>query len=570
MTRLLAVDWDENEVRFLLGNLKNDQLTVLKTGAASLDADDESGETVGKGVLSPPVFSALQVLLKDHHVEKCRTILVLGRWNLELHHLTLPASREEDLPAMVRNVMLREMGTFSELDPIDYLTLTGSETEERQLALVTISAVKRQKLATLFRGIGRPLTKIEYRGAAAAELLTHRLIKPESEKLGLAVTLLNREVELTMLLGNRLADFRSFKIPETADEAEATERVVSEIVRTATVGLPEITDLPVETLYLFRAGDEWQGLADKLADRSFEIVPVDPFALPGITCAHPPESPSRFASLLGALLAAAPGKRPTFDLLDPKERPKPPNIARWIVFAILFLGICGYALYQWNALAIQQLKEEADKLETEVKTLAEGITGLRNPYFFLSRAQAWDNQGANWLDELRDLSVVFPEAEDLVMTQMTFQAGPINRNPNIIGQIQLRGMVRDPAVLRMLQAKLQAGRYHRMSTPVPTRNPAGGGYPWLFSATIYCFRRPNAATYLTMLPVELQRESYQAVQPAAVSSPPASTSSPSPVAETPVSPAPLPTGTPVAPSPATTTPPESPPATPGTTEEATP
>ncbi|MDR3110640.1 MAG: hypothetical protein LBU65_13310 [Planctomycetaceae bacterium] len=517
MARILAVDWDDNDVYFLLGNLKNDKLSVLKTGTASILPDDGAAvETSAKSGVPQSVLLAIETLLKENRVDKCYTMLVLGRWYLELHHISLPASRESDLPSMARNVMLRDVPSFSELDPIDYITLAGGETSERKLALVTMSVVKRQKLSAAFRKIGRPLSKIEYRGAAAAELLVHNKIKPEHQNLSLVVTILSSEVELTTLYGEQLVAFRSFKIPENADETETTERIFAEIVRTINVALPDVIDLPIETVYIFGAENEWKLLAARLLERSLEVVILNPFSLENVTCTTPPEQPSRFAALLGAAFSAAGNgkQRSAFDLLDPKEKPKPPNIARWVVFAILFLGICCYGLYQWNTMAIERLKDDANKLEEDMKKLAGEIQEVRNPYFFLSRTQVWDNQCANWLDELRDLSILLPEAEDLVITQMTFQSGPVGNNVNITGQILLRGMVRDTSVLQVLQAKLQNGRYHRMVLPVPTRNPAGGGYPWLFTTTIYCFRRQYPQTYLYALPKELQEESNNPVQPA--------------------------------------------------------
>jgi hypothetical protein len=71
---------------------------------------------------------------------------------------------------------------------------------------------------------------------------------------------------------------------------------------------------------------------------------------------------------------------------------------------------------------------------------------------------------------------------------MTF-SGPINtRDQRIVGSITLSGMARDPSVLMKLQNDLHSSRRYLMQYSAPRPNPAGGGYPWLFSTTIYRLR----------------------------------------------------------------------------------
>lgn len=522
MARFLAVDWDDNEIRYLLASLKKDRLTTLKIGSAPLE--HESGDE--NDPLAAPLRT-FRTRFKERRLEKCRTSLLLGRSAFDMFPLELPAASDAELPDMVKNQVMRELPGFFEVDPVDYIPITDQAAPQRRLLALTLSAVRRQKLQRAFRTLGFPIARLGSRNVAAAELALRSDLfvstrkdaeadapaTPEHPSFGstdpiLIVTILTNEVELTTLLDRKIVALRSFKLPESLDNEEFDERVAAEIVRTATIGVPDESDQPIKRMILYGTQEEHEPLVRLLQDRELDVLLVNPFEIHDLVCDERPEFPGRYAPLLGALRAVGEGRREAVDFLAPKEKPRPVNHARLTVMALLIIAILGYGLYQWNAVAIGRLTVEADRLSKERDDLAAEIKKYANQYFILNRTRIWDMQGANWLDELRDISINFPGAEDLVITQMTFDSGPINNNPNITGAIRLRGMVRDLSVLRLLQQKLHQGRFHRMQFPAPSRNPAGGGYPWLFSTTIYVFRRANPMTYLQSLSPELQRESY--------------------------------------------------------------
>ena len=157
---------------------------------------------------------------------------------------------------------------------------------------------------------------------------------------------------------------------------------------------------------------------------------------------------------------------------------------------LLFLfGIAGYGVYHWNEGVIQGMKTELAQLESEYKEVATKFQEVQPIWNVLRQTQYWDAQGVVWLDELRELSVVLPAEQNLVVTGITFTTGPINNDSRISGMIQLSGMVRDPSVLMTLQRDLQAKGIYQMRYPAPSPNPAGGGYPWLFRTSIMRWRR---------------------------------------------------------------------------------
>ena len=108
--RLLAIDWDDNELRYLLGSVQKDNLTVIKAGGCPLDAESDPA-------------SALRNVVKEERIETCPALLALGRSKVELLYLTLPPCAQAEIPVLLRNQLLRELPNLAERDPLDFLTL---------------------------------------------------------------------------------------------------------------------------------------------------------------------------------------------------------------------------------------------------------------------------------------------------------------------------------------------------------------------------------------------------------------------------------------------------------------
>lgn len=501
MARYLAVDWDDFECRYLLATLQKGTWKIQKVGAVSLDetvAERPSTEE-GEGGETPPktpaerftlVTESLKTALKEQRIEPAPVLLGLGRNQVEMYYLTLPPSPEAEIPGMLKNQLLRESPGFSEYDPLDYLTLGDGGDESLRLLALTIPLSFRQTLVRSFRGIGRNPQRIGFRPLDAARLLADSDLAPEQFEPGLVVDLVGSEVDLVLLEGRRVVSVRSLRLPDSLNLEESFDRIADELERSVMIAAEGLSSESIRKLYLFGTEEDWQPLTERLQQgRPWEITVVNPFHLPGYAASSVPESPGRFAPLLGLLAEQRDRSRDTIDLLHPKEAAKPTNYLRAAVMAVLLLLVCGFGVFHWNRGVIQGLESERAKLEEEYKEALAGYQQIYPIYAVLQNARTWDTDGVAWLDELRDLSLVVPGEQDLVLSQISFTGGPVNNDRRYRGTIRLSGMVRDTAVLLNLDQALRAQGRYLMQSPTTSPNPAGGGYPWRFTTVIYRLNR---------------------------------------------------------------------------------
>jgi hypothetical protein len=152
--------------------------------------------------------------------------------------------------------------------------------------------------------------------------------------------------------------------------------------------------------------------------------------------------------------------------------------------AFVLLAIICFGLYYVNQSILASMQAELEAVKAEHQHVSTELTQLQPGFNVLRQTMIWESHNIVWLDVLKDLSEVLPSDTELVVEQMTLTTGPFP-NPRSSGSITLLGFVRDPSVLMKLQNDLQAtGRYLVHYQP-PSRNPAGGGYPWRFRTTIY-------------------------------------------------------------------------------------
>jgi hypothetical protein len=417
-------------------------------------------------------------------------LISLGRNKIEWLHQTLPPCEEDEIPFLLKNQVLREVPNYADFDPLDYLVLDFSQAERKLLAL-TIPLVLRQSVVRAFRSIGRTPQRIGFRAVDAAELILRNNLNSKESEPCLVVNVAGNEVDLILTVGKKLTSIRSILLPEKTNIINAGRNLIGEIERTVTIGIDGVSD-PIKKIFLFGDENEESELVNELMKKELEVNVINPFTLPKISAAEIPELPGRFASLLGNFLAhtAIPKPKPAWgiDFLHPKEAPKPKSYVRAASLAALLLVACVAGLYHWNQGVVQGLERELVQVKAEHQKVAGELQQIQPSWNVLRQTQFWEMQNILWLDELKELSVVLPNDQDLVVSQMSFTTGQTGNNPRVAGTIQLSGMVRDPAVLLKLQSDLHSKGRYMMQYPAPSPNPAGGGYPWLFRTAIYRLR----------------------------------------------------------------------------------
>lgn len=497
MARILAVEWDSNEFRFVLGFIAQDKLTVIKADAAPIEGGDPDA-----------IISTFSKTMRENRIGGVRTLLALNRAQAEVHYLSLPPASDEELPELVRNQIIRDSSTYTDASALDFVPLNEQIDGPRKVMSAHISRTELKTYRTIFRTVGKNLARIELRTLALNELLSRTTFANDHEPI-LMVCVGLEDADIVIRYAGQVVSLRSFRLAELADPFESLKRVATEITRTIAVGVPETFDAPIKKVIIFGAEEEAATIGENLADPELEVHPIDPFSIEKVRTKDRPLLPGKYAPLIGMLFTERPGVKPAIDLLAPKESPKPPNYARIVAMLVLLFILIGTGLYLWNRNQLTKMDGELADLTTEYEELVARNKQLAPQFAVLNYARNWDGGGSIWLDELREISALFPSTQDLVVTEMTFTSGPINNNPRFAGMIRFSGIVRDPVVLHQFRAALGQKGFYYMQAPVTTRNPGGGGYPFQFrNATILCGKRPNSGTYLKSLSPELQKDSY--------------------------------------------------------------
>ena len=481
MAKFLAIDWDETECRYAVAVLQHEKIVVREVGIVPIAEPMEGNES------EPPLTTLAKTIhdfCKEEKIGSCPLLLSLGRNHVEWVQQKLPPCKKSEIPLILKNQVLREVSGSTELDPIDYLILESSAEGHRVLAL-TVAWTFRRSLVRTFRSLGYPPLHIGFRAGSAAELVLRNraLLEGDPAEPYLVVNTVGNDVDLLVIAEERITALRSFRLP--AEHWQ--QNLADEIERTLTIGLEGTTPLTVRHVILFGDGTETK-LQYYLAQYGLTVQFLNPFTLPNLSVSKEKEinDPEKFAPLIGSLLLQTQKVKPVIDFLHPKEAPKPPNYARPVLLTLVLLGILCTGLYYWNQTIIRQMENQLKEVKAEHQQVTDSYQQLYPSWNVLRQTQLWEMQNIVWLDVLKELSDVLPSNTDLVVSQMTLTTG--TNNPRFSGTITLAGKVRDPSVLRKLQSDLQSSGRYLVQNPAPSPNPAGGGYPWWFSTTIYRLR----------------------------------------------------------------------------------
>src|SRR5579885_1677901 len=102
MPRLLALEWDNREVRVAVGTPRGSDALIEDAFIIPLPARAEGtdGEQKTAGLIA--------AALSERRVGRATGLAAVGRAGIELKELTLPPAPDEELPDLVRFQALRE------------------------------------------------------------------------------------------------------------------------------------------------------------------------------------------------------------------------------------------------------------------------------------------------------------------------------------------------------------------------------------------------------------------------------------------------------------------------------
>lgn len=473
MARLLALEWDAKEARVAVAQRRGKDVIVEQAFSVEL-APRDPGQTFADTNVGERVASALAA----RRVSRAETLVAVGRASIELRLLTIPPAPAAELPEMVRFQALRQFSALGEDWPLDFVPLQHSEETGSKVLAATISPDLVTQIRQTCDAAGLTPRRLVLRPFAAASLLRRR---DSDGRCRLMVDMLTDEADLTVLVDQNVAFLRTVRLSVSGGE-ELNRALLAEIRRTMVAAQNQLGGRRVEQIVLFGDGKSHEGLLSQLEQNlSVDVEFFNPFSglrLHSSLASADLDNPGRFAPLLGMLIDEAAGTPHAIDFLHPRRKPTPPNVRRRNIMigagvGALLLLLFGIVWVQVASLdrKIDDLTEQKTKLESTVKAANERLRDV-------GEIDQWARSDITWLEELHDLSVKFPPAEEAIITQLTILTQPTGD-----GRMLFDGAVRETSTIAQLEESLRDPR-HEVRGEGGQPEQSLKGYNWQFKESV--------------------------------------------------------------------------------------
>jgi len=476
MAQLLTLEWDSYEARVAVARSRGEDVIIEQAFSVALLPRD-AGQTVADVNVGERIAAALAA----RHLGRMDTLVAVGRASIELRLLTVPPATDDELPALVRFQAMQHFAAFGDDWTLDFVPIDAGTDAGRNVLAAAISAKLVQQIEQTCLAAGLTPRRLIMRPFAAASLL--RRHDPDSEhRVRLMVDLLTDEADLTVMVDRTVVFIRTVRLPGHADSPDSSSVLLGEIRRTMAAAQNQLGGQRVQLVVLSGTGEEHAALKSLVEeDLSLPVQLFDPFAglrLSRELRSHPPDAPGRFAPLLGLLIDEAAGNDHAIDFLHPRRKPEPPSRRRTFILAgaavaAVLLFVAGLVSLQFARLHWKQtsLTGQFESLEKKSEAADEQISRA-------AEIDQWTRSDVTWLDELRELSLEFPPADDAIVTQM--QIGSRSKGG---GNIAMEGFVRSSEVIDKMERVLRDEQHGIVGTDFE-EDSSLEGYNWRFLETL--------------------------------------------------------------------------------------
>ena len=538
MPRLLALEWNDTEARVVVASLRGAQAVFEQAYAVPLETGKGSD-----GESTPDVGSQIAAGLPGG-LKGIDTLVAIGRTNIELRQVSVPAAPDDELPDMVRFQAMREFNALDDTWPLDFISLDTDPEQPREVLAATINPDQLSQIRRICREAGLKPQRMILRPCAAASLFS-RQTPPGDGKVRLLVDLLQSEADLTLLIDGTVNLTRCARLhSDPLDRPESPKALISELRRTIAAAHNQLGHRRIDELVLFGSGPLHETLIEAVrTETSLPATLFDPLEglqLGGRMARDMPDGPSRFASLFGALLDELQQKGPAVDFLHPRRRPEPPSRRKSYALAGLAVALVVLSFVGWKWNSRRVLMNERAVLEQEMATapllsadlvekyrvstqtlldqarkLGErGAVGNRSkagrstddsdddkkqPSLEKLEEQAkkvvsavadierWNADRVDWLDQLHRLSITLSKTDDddslgsEEILVTQFSAKRIQGTGG--GRIELKGWAKSSHAIEEMEGALRNATY-RVTAGNKSVDPSRREYPQLFDHTL--------------------------------------------------------------------------------------
>jgi Tfp pilus assembly PilM family ATPase len=422
LKRFLSVDWDHKQLHLVAAKVGKNGVQLERALLAREEQTPNPAEAEALG-------RQLRARLKEAGIAPAPVLACIGRDRLVLKEVRFPKVPEAEEPAIVRFQTIKELSESPDEVVIDYAVVASESSNGERRALVLIA---RKELVgayqTLCRAAGLKLAGLAPRpfGTLAC---AERIAAPAAPIAILAIA--EGWADFCVGQDDDLLLTRTLSPGQTLG---------GEIRRTLALYSAQAPQRRAQALYLAN-GEGGAALRQSLeAALGIPVHVFDPLAgHPGLTA--PAGAHGGFAPAVGLLYRYAQAKALPINFVRPKQ-PRPPRDPnrRWYVgagaaVAALVLGVIGACLLQlaWRDAEIEKLYVVKSTLESRLGAIEEDAKRIK-------ALDDWTKSSVVWLDELYDLSDLWPETESLRLTQLS--ADPITHGVKDahVAKLSLKGV----------------------------------------------------------------------------------------------------------------------------------
>ncbi len=237
-------------------------------------------------------------------------------------------------------------------------------------------------------------------------------------------------IELTVLREQTSVFMRTVQ-PPASETPTAPERVgflTGEIRRTILAVRNQLGGHPVQRIVLFGAGAEHDEFCRQLQERlQLDVQPVDPLqsfrlsaGLQRLSMTHS----GRFAAALGMLLEQSQSQRPPIDFLHPR-RVAPPKSRRLMLAAVggtaALVSLCAVAGFWWH---LRNLDQDIVRLQAQLQQGNPNVKAAEQRIAETAAVQQWLKGDINWLEQMRDVARQLPPPDRARVQELALPSRP--------------------------------------------------------------------------------------------------------------------------------------------------
>ena len=466
MPRLLAIDWNDREFRYVVAETRRAGCRIIEAQVVPLVGDE--GLEAG---LTPRVCQTAQSCLSHLKTQRMTVLVGVPYSDVQALDLTVPPAGDDELPSFVINAAMQQSNAINEDSRLDFLAAPQVTGEPRRVTAVVLPPETHKQMEEVCQALSAQPQQVLIRPYALSSAT-----ESSGDTSTAWISCSTHAADLCIVHDNQTVLTRSLRLPRHTDAATRAQHLGCEI-RRSVLALPDnqlnLTDL--NRIVLFGRSTDSEDLAARLQQElQLDVTVVDP--LEGVDV--PAEAVSSLAPLVGMIRCVSQGQAPGIDFQNPKKPRPQANLRQRILLAtavvLLLAGGGGYMLWSQLAEADQELASLTAR-RNELNALVKRVKSKQKLHQALT---AWSQSRISWLDELRDLALRLPPENDLSIQQMSML---VSRNRG--ATIRFRGQARHPDVVTWLEQGMR-DQHHRLLTPGLEQRRQSGPYPWGFQTTI--------------------------------------------------------------------------------------